>query len=201
MKNFDLKKFLTENKLTRTSKVLESNYDGEFNELDITYDEFTELENVTDQYLAQKGIDLDMEEEGSGQELADMLNPKQVAKYSTGQDMGAEYVDVYDLGNGYLLGVEDYTGYGTVVKKKVSKLAENSIKIIKTDGREVEFTYNGKPHTVYFDSYEASDYHGNNFSTGYLTGDDQYGGQWAMDAAEEEDNIVDWDIDTIEKIY
>jgi len=201
MENFNLKKFLTENKLTTASKVLESSYDDEFNKLGITYDEFTELENVTDQYLAQKGIDLNMEEEGSGQKLVDMLNPEQVAKYSTEADMGAEYVDVYELGDGYLLGVEDYTGYGSIVKKRVSKLTENSIKIIKTDGRQVEFIYNGKLHTAYFDDYEATDYHGNNYSTGYLIGTDQYGGEWAVDASEEEGSIVDWDIDTIEKIY
>jgi hypothetical protein len=82
-----------------------------------------------------------------------------------------------------------------------SKLTEDTIKIIKTDGHQVEFIYNGKPHTVDFDSYEASDYHGNNFSTGYLSGWDQYGGQWAIDAAEDGDYIVDFDIDTIEKIY
>ena len=116
--NFNLKKFLTENKLTANSKMLreEERPTPEFNNLGISYDELNSLEDVTAEYIAANQIDVDIQDEQGGYELVDLLNPKHVAKFDTGEDMGAEYEDVYDLGDGYLLVVEDYAGYGRIVK-------------------------------------------------------------------------------------
>jgi len=201
MENFDLKKFLTENKLTTASKLLEQEEDYKYFDsegmggtiigtVDGTRVYAMEDSSVFDTvfYALEKGTDVQFLtiETGGETVTADEIQQEHGVSPALAQLLAA-----------------DIESELSESRKKVSKLTEDggNIKIVKTDGQEVEFIYNGKPHTVYFDSYEASDYHGNNFSTGYLTGEDQYGGQWAIDAAEDGDYIVDFDIDTIEKIY
>jgi len=97
-------------------KMKEERSTPEFNNLGMSYDEFNSLEDVTAEYLAANQIDVDVQDEHGGYELVDLLNPKHVAKFDTGEDMGAEYDDIYDLGDGHLLSVEDYAGYGRIVK-------------------------------------------------------------------------------------
>jgi hypothetical protein len=110
MANFDLRKFLTENKLTRVSKTLVTEAMS-MNDLD-------SMKIVTDEYLAQKGIKVNPTENGSGQRVLDMLNPPHVSTIETDEDeAGAESYDVYDLGDGHFLVIDDYEGQFGIYRK------------------------------------------------------------------------------------
>lgn len=74
------------------------------------------------------------------------------------------------------------------------------LKILKEEGTTLEFEYQGKIRSVDFDDYYASDNHGNFYSTGYISGKDQYGNEWSMDAEAEMGSVIDWDPDTIIQI-
>jgi hypothetical protein len=110
MNNFDLKKFLVENKLTTNSKTLVKEAMS-MNDLD-------PMKIVTDEYLAQKGIKVNPSENGSGQRVLDMLNPPHVSTIETDEDeAGAESYDVYDLGDGHFLVIDDYEGLFAIYRK------------------------------------------------------------------------------------
>lgn len=74
------------------------------------------------------------------------------------------------------------------------------LEIIKEDGTTIEFMWTGKLHKVDFDDYYASDYHGGFYSTGYVSGKDQWGNEWSMDAEAEMGSVIDWDPDTLIQI-
>jgi hypothetical protein len=110
MANFDLRTFLTENKLTRVSRTLVTEAMS-MNDLD-------SMKIVTDEYLAQKGIKVNPTENGSGQRVLDMLNPPHVSTIETDEDeAGAESYDVYDLGDGHFLVIDDYEGQFAIYRK------------------------------------------------------------------------------------
>lgn len=89
--------------------------------------------------------------------------------------------------------------FSETVKRK--KLNENRIQIIKADEDYAEFNYEGKLYKVSFDDgYEATENHGNFFSTGYVSGQDQFGNTWTMDAEADNGRVVDVHPDTLEMI-
>lgn len=71
------------------------------------------------------------------------------------------------------------------------------LKILKTDGTTIHFMFDDKLRIVDFDDYHASDNHGNFYSTGYVSGKDQWGNEWSMDAEAEMGSVIDWDPDTL----
>ena len=118
MNNFDLKKFLVENKLTTNSKALLKEA--------MTMADLDSMKVVTDEYLAEKGIEINPSEDGSGQSVLDMLNPPLVSTIETDEDEGgADSYNVYDLGDGHLLVIDDYEGQFGIYRKE---LAEYDIK-------------------------------------------------------------------------
>ena len=78
MSNFDLRKFLSENKLTKASKTLLKEA--------MSMSDLDSMKIVTDEYLAEKGIQVDPSEDGSGQSVLDMLNPPLVSTIETDED-------------------------------------------------------------------------------------------------------------------
>lgn len=116
MENFNLKKFLVENKLTTNSKLLE-----ETSERDLT-DFFDTHSDVTEEYLAEKGLQgtVDPFEEGAGVDFLNILedklgvNPVSIGTaYEDGDDDGA---DIYNIGENYFLAINNYTGYFMIMK-------------------------------------------------------------------------------------
>lgn len=77
---------------------------------------------------------------------------------------------------------------------------ETDLKILNQEGNTIEFEYGGKIRKVEFDDYRPTDYHGNFYSTGYVSGKDQWGVEWSMDAEEESGSVIDWDLDTLIQI-
>lgn len=73
-------------------------------------------------------------------------------------------------------------------------------KILKIESTTIEFVFEGKIRNVDFDDYYPSDHHGNFFSSGYVSGKDQYGIEWSMDANAENGSVIEWDPDTIVQI-
>lgn len=113
MANFDLRNFLTENKLTRASKTLIKEAMS-MNDLD-------SMKIVTDEYLAEKGIQVNSSEDDSGQKLLDMLNPPLISTIEANEDEGgADSYNVYDLGDGHLLVIDDYEGQFGIYRKASS---------------------------------------------------------------------------------
>lgn len=85
------------------------------------------------------------------------------------------------------------------IKLRAKKLNENRIQIIKADEDYAEFNYEGKLYKVSFDDgYEATENHGNFFSTGYVSGQDQFGNTWSMDAEADNGRVVDVHPETLE---
>ena len=104
------KEDLMENKLTRVSKTLIKEAMS-MNDLD-------SMKIVTDEYLAEKGIQVNPSEDGSGQELLDMLNPPLISTIEADEDEGgADSYNVYDLGEGHLLVIDDYEGQFGIYRK------------------------------------------------------------------------------------
>ena len=102
--NFDLRKFLVENKLTTGSrKAITENTIGP---------DFDWPEDLWDEVL---GIE---QEEGSGFDALDSYpNARFMGEVPTDQDMGTENYKFYDIGEGLVLSIDDYTGYGNVYRK------------------------------------------------------------------------------------
>lgn len=108
--NFDLRKFLNENKLTRASKTLLKEA--------MSMSDLDSMKIVTDEYLAEKGIQVNPSMDGSGQRVLDMLNPPLVSTIEADEDeAGAESYNVYDLGDGHLLVIDDYEGQFGIYRK------------------------------------------------------------------------------------
>lgn len=114
MTNFDLKKFLVENKLTTNSKAL--------NERAMSMADLDSMKIVTDEYLAEKEIQVKPSEDGSGQKVLDLLKPRLVSTIEADEDeAGADSYNVYDLGDGHLLVIDDYEGQFGIYRSKELK--------------------------------------------------------------------------------
>lgn len=101
--NFNLKKFLVENKLTTNSRIIKENViDSDFDWPEDIWDEVMEFES----------------DEGSGYDALDM-NPdaRFMGEVPTDQEMGTENYKFYDIGGGLVLSIDDYTGYGNIYRK------------------------------------------------------------------------------------
>jgi len=131
MDNFDLKKYLVENKVTTNSRMLNEEvetYDiGDFN------GKFSELEDEilfpamldTNEWMVSQGMDPDQVEQiaDDGMEGAwGMLQSETGKKYPLictfeGEDMWVGEENAYDVGDGLVALVEDYTDTFLVVPK------------------------------------------------------------------------------------
>ena len=120
----------SEYKMITSSKRLEKGVDYEVNENNLTrasktlikeamsMNDLDSMKIVTDEYLAEKGIQVNPSEDGSGQELLDMLNPPLISTIEADEDEGgADSYNVYDLGEGHLLVIDDYEGQFGIYRK------------------------------------------------------------------------------------
>jgi hypothetical protein len=119
MDNFDLKKYLVENKVTTNSKMMNEEVDS----LEIA-DRLSSLPDFTQEYFAQNGLGEyvdSLDEPGVAFDILDKLGKDKIPTYKeipSGQDQGVENYLYYDLGDGYILGTEDYEyAYPKIYKK------------------------------------------------------------------------------------
>lgn len=102
--NFNLKKFLVENKLTANSRILKEDI--------ITYD-FDWPEDLWYSIVGDEEQD-----ENAGYELLRQYpNAVELGLVPTDQEMGTENYEFHDIGQGLVLAIDDYTGYGNIYKK------------------------------------------------------------------------------------
>ena len=110
MDNFDLKKYLVENKVTTNSRMMREEGKNSM-ELD---DLLNSIPHYTEEYFRNKQLEdyLDTDEEGVALNILDTLGKEDAPvykKFPTGEEMGAENYLYYNLGDGYVLGTDDYT--------------------------------------------------------------------------------------------
>ena len=115
MNNFDLKNFLVENKLTFNSKKISLLKEQE----GIKFDIFDDLRDYWGEYPGTE--DLPTEDNG-GEIFAEDKDLPLMKRIPTTDDWlggggGPENIDFYDLGDGYMLAVDDYLGAGAIYKK------------------------------------------------------------------------------------
>lgn len=81
-----------------------------------------------------------------------------------------------------------------------SRTLKENVEVVSDDGLYVEFNYKGELRKVDFVDFEQTEKHGNGFGTGYISGKDQFGNEWAMDAEFDMGSPIDWDVSTLEMI-
>lgn len=240
MENFNLKKFLTENKLTTASRLIKENYDGD------DYDDYEEKFKAAEQQV--KGAELlfsynqdswDIEDiddlisrknptgkyyywyDEPGEETGIIeITPKQALHaieygfdmkddFPKGLPQGYEFEIYYKQEGGRPFGMKGDLDESKKalreskrkIKTSKKKLNENTIKVVKADEDYAEFYYQGKLYKVDFtDGYEATENHGNFYSTGYVSGQDQFGNTWTMDADADDGRVVDVHPDTLDML-
>ena len=118
MDNFDLKKYLVENKRTSNSRTLKEMITADFDwPEDLWFDLIGDEE----------------QDENAGYELLGQYpNAIKLGSVPTNQEMGTENYEFYDIGEGLVLAIDDYTGYGNIYKKSeiLKKLPELAVKPI-----------------------------------------------------------------------
>jgi hypothetical protein len=118
MDSFDLKKYLVENKVTANSKMVKEEFTDP---LDLLYS----LPDYSEEYLEKHDLEdyIDSSDsEGNATYVLDELGIPTEDVYKvipTGDDNGAEEYLYYDLGDGYVLGTDDYTYTGPSIHKKI----------------------------------------------------------------------------------
>ena len=129
MDNFDLKKYLVENKRTSNSRTLKEMITADFDwPEDLWFDLIGDEE----------------QDENAGYELLGQYpNAIKLGSVPTNQEMGTENYEFYDIGEGLVLAIDDYTGYGNIYKKSeiLKKLPELAVKPVNE--------------ASYFDSYDS----------------------------------------------
>ncbi len=112
MDNFDLRKYLVENKRTANFHTLKEMITADF---DWPEDLWFNL------------IGDEEQDENAGYELLRQYpNAVKLGSVSTNQEMGTENYEFYDIGKELVLAIDDYTGYGNIYKKSeiLKKLPE-----------------------------------------------------------------------------
>jgi len=125
--NFDLKKFLIENKQTFDSKRVDSVIKEQL-DLSLPESEFWKKYQVdTEEYFNLIG-DVpqeiqDDEDEGNGSRFIEYLEGRGIKAKHIGDlptdntsDYGAETYNIYSIGHGYYIAMDDYTNYYSIVK-------------------------------------------------------------------------------------
>jgi predicted hydrolase (HD superfamily) len=144
MDNFDLRKYLVENKVTTNSRMVNENENESkvLNLYDLSDDDYNKLVNDLlekhmvdlDDFLKSKGASPDeieeimSHDENTFEETQNILGVKFPLLYVF--EIGGIYVDnelVYDVGNGHVAIVEDYTETYVVVPRSAFEEFKNAI--------------------------------------------------------------------------
>jgi len=116
MNNFDLKNFLVENKLTSNSKKISLLKEQE----EIPFDAFDKLKNYWGEYPGTENLEYDDVlgvEDFVKNNASHFLKTLPTSEDWYGEGGGAENMDFHDMGDGYVLVVDDYLSSGTIHKK------------------------------------------------------------------------------------
>jgi hypothetical protein len=115
MNNFDLKNFLVENKLTFNSKKISLLKEQE----GIKFDIFDDLRDYWGEYPGTENLP---SEDNGGEILADKKDLPLIKTIPTSDEWlggggGPENISFYDMGDRYILSVDDYLGAGAIYRK------------------------------------------------------------------------------------
>lgn len=193
--NFDLKKFLVENKLTSNSKRL-TLLEESTEDIQVTKDDFIPnkyIEFIQDGKEYQVEFDDYEEFDNHGYQSAVMfMGQDQFGDEweieATVDNMSGD-VDEYDIHS-----IQRAQQYGT------NEASEKKVQVTKDRFPHVEFMSDGKKHTVKFELMDYAD--GDKyFKHAIFVGDDQYGDQWSINVTLTDGNEPEeWDLDSIEKV-
>lgn len=192
MNNFDLKQFLTENKLTSNSRILN---EAKNREVEFDGQPGTFLMNVGDVQVYSLDDSSAFDTMFYGLVTAD-------GREGISIEVGGEPVDKEHLQSVYNLEPDLAAALANDINNELDGriLKEERVTVINDNFPYIEFTDSGKKYSVEFEYYDQMDDHGYQLDVLYV-GEDQFGDKWSIEVTEDRmsGDVDEYDLSSIQR--